>query len=219
MHEINNPLNYATTGLFTLRKKAAFVAPEQQAAYNETLTDVEEGVKRVSAIVSDLRSFAHRDNESVEEVAAEEIISSALRFMSHELNEANVKVQQNVPTDQKLVVNRNKLIQVCVNLVQNSLDALKAKQFTGGEQPTVTIAGRVENGMSLLVFGDNGTGIKPELLDKIYDPFFTTKDVGDGMGMGLSICHRVVQEYGGHIRVKSEPGKFCEFTLEFPVKD
>ena len=53
-------------------------------------------------------------------------------------------------------------------------------------------------------------------VDKIFDPFFTTKDVGEGMGLGLSICYRIVQEYDGRIQVKTEPGKFCEFTLEFP---
>jgi two-component system sensor histidine kinase PhcS len=53
---------------------------------------------------------------------------------------------------------------------------------------------------------------------KIFDPFFTTKDVGEGMGLGLSICYSIVQEYGGNISVKTEPGIFCEFTLEFPVK-
>ena len=58
----------------------------------------------------------------------------------------------------------------------------------------------------------------PEHLDKIFDPFFTTKDVGEGMGLGLSICYRIVQEYDGRISVKTEPGKFCEFTLEFPAK-
>jgi signal transduction histidine kinase len=53
---------------------------------------------------------------------------------------------------------------------------------------------------------------------KIFDPFFTTKDVGEGMGLGLSICHRIVRGYGGHINVVSEPGRFCEFTLDFPEK-
>jgi signal transduction histidine kinase len=65
---------------------------------------------------------------------------------------------------------------------------------------------------------DNGPGIAPADVDKIFDPFFTTKDVGAGMGLGLSICYRIVQESGGRISVKTEPGKFCEFTLEFPVR-
>src|SRR5205807_4368975 len=63
IHEINNPLNFATTGLFTLRNKAKYIAPEQIEDYQENLTDVEEGIKRVKTIVSDLRSFSHPDNE------------------------------------------------------------------------------------------------------------------------------------------------------------
>jgi len=104
-----------------------------------------------------------------------------------------------------------------VNLVQNALDAMKRKQYDG-TRPAITIAGRVENGRSLLVVRDNGEGIDPANLDKIFDPFFTTKDVGEGMGLGLSICYRIVQEYDGVIRVRSEHGNFCEFTLDFPVK-
>ena len=76
----------------------------------------------------------------------------------------------------------------------------------------------LRTGRSILSVRDNGTGIDPKHLDKIFDPFFTTKDVGEGMGLGLSICYRIVQEYGGKISVKTEPGKFCEFTLEFPVR-
>ena len=60
--------------------------------------------------------------------------------------------------------------------------------------------------------------LSAEHLDKIFDPFFTTKDVGEGMGLGLSICYRIVQECEGRISVRTEPGKFCEFTLEFPAK-
>jgi C4-dicarboxylate-specific signal transduction histidine kinase len=110
------------------------------------------------------------------------------------------------------------VIQVIVNLLQNSLDALKTKTFSPGEKPTIWIEGRVENGQSILSVRDNGTGIEPNHLGKIFDPFFTTKDVGEGMGLGLSICYSIMQEYGGKISVKTEPGKFCEFTLEFPFK-
>ena len=76
----------------------------------------------------------------------------------------------------------------------------------------------MESGQSRLRVRDNGAGIAPEAMDKIFDPFFTTKDVGEGMGLGLSICHRIVQEFDGRIAVKSEPGKFSEFTLTFPVE-
>jgi two-component system sensor histidine kinase PhcS len=102
-----------------------------------------------------------------------------------------------------------------VNLLQNSLDALKGKEFAD-DKPAIAITGRVERGLSIIVVRDNGEGIKPQIMDKIFDPFFTTKEVGQGMGLGLSICYRIVQDFGGRIAVKSDPGEYCEFTLEFP---
>jgi two-component system sensor histidine kinase PhcS len=97
------------------------------------------------------------------------------------------------------------------------MDALKHKTFEN-EKPTISIEGKIENGKTILLVRDNGSGISNEHLDKIFDPFFTTKDVGEGMGLGLSICYRIVQECDGRIGVRTEQGKFCEFTLEFPVK-
>jgi two-component system sensor histidine kinase PhcS len=217
IHEINNPLNFATTGLFTLRKKARHLAPEQQADYAEILTDVEDGLKRVQTIVSDLRMFTHPNTEQLDPVPVAEIVTPALRFLSNEWKDA-VQIEQNFAAGQTILANKNKLIQVVVNLLQNSLDALKTKKFADGEKPAIWIEGRVENSRSILSVRDNGGGIDPKHLGKIFDPFYTTKDVGAGMGLGLSICYNIVQEYGGKISVKTEPGKFCEFTLEFPVK-
>jgi two-component system, sensor histidine kinase PhcS len=217
IHEINNPLNFAKTGLFTLRKKGKHLAPEQQADYTEVLTDVEDGLKRVQDIVSDLRMFTHPNTEQLDPVPVAEVVTPALRFLSNEWRDT-VQIEQKFPENQTLLANKNRLIQVIVNLLQNSLDALKMKSFAPGEKPAIWIEGRVENGQSALSIRDNGTGIEPQHLDKIFDPFFTTKDVGEGMGLGLSICYSIMQEYGGKISVKTEPGKFCEFTLEFPVK-
>jgi two-component system sensor histidine kinase PhcS len=217
IHEINNPLNFATTGLFTLRKKGKHLAPEQQADYAEVLTDVEDGLKRVQAIVSDLRMFTHPNTEHLDPVTVAEVVTPALRFLSNEWRDT-VQIEQKFAEHQTILANKNRLIQVIVNLLQNSLDALKIKSFAPGEKPAIWIEGRVENGQSVLSVRDNGAGIDPKYLDKIFDPFFTTKDVGEGMGLGLSICYSIVQEYGGKISVKTEPGKFCEFTLEFPVK-
>ncbi|MDD5141367.1 MAG: ATP-binding protein [Verrucomicrobiales bacterium] len=217
IHEINNPLNFATTGLFTLRKKGKHLPPEQLADYTEILTDVEDGLKRVQTIVSDLRMFTHPNTEQLDPVPVAEVVTPALRFLSNEWREG-VQVGQKLAEHQTIWANKNKLIQVVVNLLQNSLDALKTKTFTDGEKPAIWIEGRVENGQSILSVRDNGCGIDPKHLGKIFDPFFTTKDVGAGMGLGLSICYSIVQEYGGKISVKTEPGKFCEFILEFPVR-
>jgi two-component system sensor histidine kinase PhcS len=217
IHEINNPLNFATTGLFTLRKKGKHLAPEQQADYAEILTDVEEGLKRVQTIVSDLRMFTHPNTEQLDPVPVAEVITPALRFLGNEWRDT-VQIEQKLTEHQTIWSNKNKLIQVIVNILQNSLDAMKIKSFVAGEKPTIWIEGRVENGQSILSVRDNGGGIDAKHLDKIFDPFFTTKDVGEGMGLGLSISYSIVQEYGGKISVRSEPEKFCEFTLEFPVK-
>jgi two-component system, sensor histidine kinase PhcS len=217
IHEINNPLNFATTNLFTLRKKAKYVAPEQKADYEDILKDVEDGISRVKNIVSDLRMFTHPSTDDQDNVDASEVVASALRFLSNELKE-KVAIEQHLPEHQTVHANKNKLIHVFVNLIQNSLDALRTKPFNNGEKPTIWIEGRVENSSSRLIVRDNGPGIAQENLDKIFDPFFTTKEVGEGMGLGLSICYRIMQESQGRISVQTEPGRFCEFTLEFPAK-
>jgi signal transduction histidine kinase len=216
IHEINNPLNFATTGLFTLRNKGKHLAAGQQEEYQEVLKDVEDGIKRVKTIVSDLRMFTHPDTESRDQVEVAEVVTASLRFLSSEWKD-KVQIEQKLTGHQTIWANKNKLIHVLVNLLQNSLDALKGKLFEQ-EKPSIWIEGRVEPGKSILVVRDNGTGIRAEHLDKIFDPFFTTKDVGEGMGLGLAICHRIVQDCEGRISVRTESGKFCEFTLEFPAK-
>ena len=216
IHEINNPLNFATTGLFTLRNKTKYIDPEQREEYQEILKDVEDGVSRVKNIVSDLRMFTHPETESRDQVEIEEVLGASLRFLSNEWKN-KIQIVRNLPEHQSVWANKNKLIHVLTNLLQNSLDALKNKTFTD-EQPTIWIEGRTEADHSFLVVRDNGTGITKEHLDKIFDPFYTTKDVGEGMGLGLAICYRIVQDCDGRIQVRTEPGKFCEFTLEFPAK-
>ena len=216
IHEINNPLNFATTGLFTLRNKGKYLVPEQREEYAEILKDVEDGISRVKNIVTDLRMFTHPETESRDQVELSEVITASLRFLSNEWKN-KVQIEQNLVEHQTVWANKNKLIHVLTNLLQNSLDALRGKTFES-EKPTIWIEGRVEATRSILVVRDNGTGIAKEHLDKIFDPFYTTKDVGQGMGLGLAICYRIVQDCDGRIQVRTEPGKFCEFTLEFAAK-
>jgi two-component system sensor histidine kinase PhcS len=210
-------LNYATTGLFTLRSKAKLLGPEQAKDYSEVLGDIEEGIKRVKNIVSGLRDFTHPDTEHVDVVPVADIVASALKFLSNEWKD-KVRIEQNLASTLFIRGNRNKLLQVFVNLLQNSLDATQRKTYRN-EQPAIWISGAREADTIVVTVRDNGEGIEPGAIDKVFDPFFTTKDVGEGMGLGLSICYRIVQECKGRISVRSERGKFCEFRLEFPVKE
>jgi C4-dicarboxylate-specific signal transduction histidine kinase len=202
--------------LFALRNKGAKLPPAEHLEYNEILNDIEEGIKRVRNIVSDLRVFTHPEAGPREPVDVTEAVNAALRFLAGEWKD-KVRVQQKITSGQMVLANRNQLVHVLVNLIQNALDALRHKQFKD-EEPTIWISSHNENDRGLIAVRDNGMGIDEKNMAKIFDPFFTTKDVGEGMGLGLSICHRIMRGYGGRILVKSEAGRFCEFTLDFPVK-
>lgn len=215
-HEINNPLNFVKMNLFTLRKKNTFLPPDHQAKYLQLVDSVEDGVNRVKTIVSDLRTFSHPDEISRDNVSVAEVVASVLRFLSTDLKDS-VEVIQDLEPELTLWANQNKMIQVLLNLVQNSVDALKAKSFPNGERPTICISGRRDGDRTIITVRDNGPGIPLEHRAKIYDPFFTTKDIGQGMGLGLSICYGIVQEFQGTISVKTETGQYCEFSLSFPA--
>ena len=216
IHEINNPLNFVKNGLYTLRGKEAFLDEAQRADFNEILRDVEDGINRVRNIVSDLRTFTHPDASVGNEIEVGECVTLALRLLSNEWKD-RIVIEKSIPAGQTVWGNRNKLVQVLVNLLQNSFDALQTKAFAG-EKPTVWIEAHIAEGKREVSVRDNGPGIALEHQDRIFEPFFTTKDVGQGMGLGLSICYRIMQEFQGRICVRSQPGEFTQFILEFPEK-
>lgn len=216
MHEMNNPLNYIKTGLYVLRSKEKTLPEHERAEFAETLRDIEEGIGRVQAIVSELRRFAHPHAGKEETIEVESLITSALRFVSHEIKNA-AKVRLELLQGHVISGNRNKLLQVLINLLHNSVYAIQKKGYSNGEGE-IAIASSTTDTVDRIVVRDNGIGIEPEHLNKIFEPFFTTKDVGEGMGLGLSICYRILEEHGGRIAVRSEPGQFAEFILELPRK-
>lgn len=217
MHDILNPLNYSRTGLFVLRKKTRWLPPEMLAETNAVINDIEDGLKRVDNIVSDLRTFTHPGDQAPEEVDLADLFNLSLRFVSSELKAKHISLQLNLAPGQKVWAGRNHFILVLVNLLENAIDGLGEKQFADGSGPLIEITGRYEGDRSRLFFRDNGAGIAPKNLPKIFDPFFTTKEIGKGTGLGLSICFGIVRGYGGTISAASEPGQFCEFTLDLPA--
>jgi two-component system, sensor histidine kinase PhcS len=217
MHDILNPLNYSRTGLFVLRKKVRALPEETRAEADAIIGDIEDGLKRVDNIVSDLRTFTHPGGESPVEADLTDLLNISLRFVSSEMKDKKIALTLNVAPGQKIWAGRNHFILVLVNLLENSIDAVAEKTFPDGAAPTIEITSRAESDRTLLVLRDNGSGIAPQNLPKVFDPFFTTKEIGKGTGLGLSICFGIVRGYGGTISAVSELGRFAEFTLDLPA--
>ncbi len=124
IHEINNPLNFATTGLYVLKNQGERLAKQEPEEFSELLRDIEDGVSRVKTIVSDLRSFSHPDAEQRNVVPVADVVASAMRLLGGEWKE-KVQIDQTVAPELVCRGNKNKLTQVFVNLIHNALDALK----------------------------------------------------------------------------------------------
>ena len=214
IHEINNPLNYAKTGLYVLRNTIDSPSTDEKEPSLEVLQDIQEGIDRIDRIVSDLRIFTHPNVTQIERVEIAELVTSALRLLSHELHD-KVTVENEISKDQTIWANRNQVTQVLVNLLQNAVYAVE-KKASGEKPPTIWLRALEDYEHTLIIIRDNGEGISSENLPKIFDPFFTSKDVGEGMGLGLSICYRIMQQHGGSIEVQSERGVYSQFTLRFP---
>lgn len=217
IHEINNPLNYARTAIHALKSMQKLLPEEERPDYAEVVGDTEEGISRVVQIISDLRTFSHPNPIERGELEVKEVVDSALRFLAHEWRD-KVQVTIDLPSDLTIVGNRHKLVQVFLNLLQNSLDALTTKPFPDGETPQLRVSHRSRPGWTSICIRDNGPGMDRATIEKVFDPFFTTKEVGKGTGLGLSICYQIMAEHEGRIDVISEPGSYCEFALEFPTE-
>jgi two-component system sensor histidine kinase PhcS len=190
---------------------------EEKAEFLEVLQDIEDGINRITNIVSDLRTFTQPNMTQFEVVSVPHVVNSALRFLSNEWRD-KVTIEKELLEDQTIWANAHQVTQILVNLLQNALDALKRVPDLEN-QPVIRIRSWNEDGEGLIEVRDNGEGIFPDNLYKIFDPFFTTKDVGEGMGLGLSICYRIMKQHNGRIQVRSEWGKYSEFTLRFPHKE
>jgi signal transduction histidine kinase len=184
----------------------------------DTLKDVEDGVNRVVRIISDLRGFTRTTNETNQIFELKPLAEKTMRFFAHEWK-AGIQHETDVPEGLEMRGDPNHIVQVLVNLIQNAIDAMRTKTYPEGESPCIRITGKNAGSYVQIIVRDNGPGVPQEIRNQIFDPFFTTKDVGAGMGLGLAICHRVIEEHEGRIDVRSEPGSYTEFVLEFPSPD
>jgi two-component system, sensor histidine kinase PhcS len=210
IHEINNPLNFVKSALYVLNKKTRTMPPDLAESVTNITRDVGEGVDRVAAIVSDLRTFAHPDQRSLHPVSVDSVLSKAERFLARDISDHRIQLSIQSSTGIQILADDREILQVLINLLQNSIDALHERP-----KPTIQISCRQVGTIVQLSVTDNGTGITQDQASKIFDPFYTTKEVGKGMGLGLSICYRMMQQMEGDIEVESIPGEYTRFTLIF----
>jgi len=208
MHEINNPLNFANTAAHLLGKRLNNIQIEDREALNLPLRDLQDGIRRVADIISSLRSFIHPDTSNFNGVLLKEAIETSARFVQIPASEITVEI--GVADDLKVWGNRNQLIHLFINLLQNAADSLRER---AAPQKKIKIEAALQNGRILLTCEDNGKGIKNIDKEKVFDAFFTTKPVGSGIGLGLNISYRIVQNHRGNIHVESQENEFCRFII------
>ncbi|MES2476495.1 MAG: ATP-binding protein [Verrucomicrobiota bacterium] len=217
IHEINNPLNYATAGLHALETFTRSLPEKDQADFVDILGDIREGVARVSQIVIDLRKFTREDQTTSGDADLAEIVGRAHRMVGHQVGK-EIEFNLTAPSHALISGNPNQLVQVFVNFFQNSIDAIhqRIEELQGAPGKIDVSLEPAGEGWQVTI-RDNGIGIPPENLQKIFDPFFTSKDVGKGMGLGLSITHQILQAHKGLVEVDSRPTEYTRFRIVFPA--
>lgn len=166
--------------------------------------------ERIAKLVRGLKNFARLDEAELQTVDIHEGIESTLLLVHHELKN-RIEVKREYGTLPKITCYPNQLNQVFMNLFVNAAHAIEGAG-------TITITTRAGNGSIRVLVADNGKGIEPEHLEKIFEPGFTTKGVGVGTGLGLPISYNIIQNHHGTLEVESEPGKGSVFTITLPVE-
>jgi hypothetical protein len=177
----------------------------------KVLEKIERQTFRAAKIVNGLLNLARPAQTDSAAVDVNVVINDVLALLEHQLRNGRIQVRKELSASPLLVQGvEYKLQQVFLNLFLNARDAMPR----GG---WLTIASREEDGGASIEIGDTGSGIPPEQLSRIYDPFFTTKEFGKGTGLGLSITYGIVQEHGGNITCESAIGQGTRFTLSLPT--
>jgi signal transduction histidine kinase len=210
-HELNNPLAILSGQAQLLRETVT-----DDPVLSRRANKIAEASDRCVRIVRNFLALARQRPPERTEVRTEEVIRGAIELLAYELRtdgvEATVDVAEGLPP---LSADPHQLHQVLVNLIANAQQAMRRQA-----QPrrlTVTARHDAARAIVRLEVADTGPGMTPEIRDRIFEAFFTTKPAGEGTGLGLSLCRGIVEEHGGTITVDSEPGRGTAFAIELPA--
>jgi PAS domain S-box-containing protein len=212
-HELNNPL--ATVSLRTESLLGQFSDGDPKRG---ALKIIEQEIERMAKLVGNLLQFSRRNHRQISIIDVYQELENTLEFIEHHLRGHQINlVREFADSLPPLYADHQQLRQVFLNLLANASDAMTQ----GGTLTLRVAAGRTEHGAGAIVieFADTGTGIKPEDLLKVWEPFFTTKDEGKGTGLGLAICRRIVEEHKGTISIESEVGQGTTVRITLPSSE
>ncbi|QSQ24172.1 histidine kinase [Pyxidicoccus parkwayensis] len=210
-HEINNPMSYVKSNVNSLLldlRACRQLPPELHEYVDDVLPATLDGIRRVTAIVADLRRFARGDPEAMVEYDLNQEVAVAVRIARGQFAprcDVDVELKE-LP---HLFGHPGQIAQVVVNLLMNAAQAMPE----GGR---IFLATRLEGEDAVLEVRDTGVGMTPEVRAKIFEPFFTTKPAGEGTGMGMAVVHGIVTSHRGRIHVDTAPGQGSTFIIHLP---
>lgn len=210
-HELNNPL-----GTVSLRVESVLAQTEPSDPRRKALEIVEQEIERMAHLVANLLQFSRDSKDQVSTVHVDDEIRMTLELTLHHLKRRGIDIQQEFEPDLPAIfADRQKLRQVFLNLLTNAGDAMP----NGGKLTLRAFSNQTGSRQSQVIIEviDTGSGIPPEILSRVMDPFFTTKEEGKGTGLGLAICRRIVQEHHGTIQIESSLDKGTTVRLSLPV--
>lgn len=242
-HELNNPINFVYAGANSLKKDLTDFSKivkdieefdfhhddveklkesirndlngitliELFEGINETIEAILVGANRSVEIVKGLRNFSRMEKDEWKNINITSVIDDALLLLKNKYKN-NIEIVKDYSTQTSEVeCIPGKINQVLLNIINNAIDAIK-------EKGTIWISTKPEGNFIRISVKDNGVGIEKDDLGRIFDPFYTTKEVGKGVGLGLSISYGIIEEHSGTIKVISEVGKGTEFQILIPFK-
>ena len=207
-HEVNTPL----TGISSFTQML-LEGSDPDDPRTKLLEKIERQTFRAAKIVNGLLNLARPAQTDRAPIDLHAVINDVLSLLEHQFRTGNLQVRKDLaPTPPVVLAIEHKLQQVFLNLFLNARDAMPK----GG---WLSITTRLEDDRAVVEVGDTGAGIQSEYLSRIYDPFFTTKPIGQGTGLGLSITYGIVREHDGVITCESTEGKGTVFRLMLPLAD
>jgi len=204
-HEMNNPL-YSIMG-FT----EAILEEKQISKIQPLAQKVLDRSKHMASVILNLSGYTRtNEKDSLKEVDVNQKIEAAVEMALMASYTDDITVEKNFGSVPGILAKPEEIQQVFLNIISNAVQAMQGKG-------TLTLSSRQDHGFIVVQIQDTGPGISPEHITKVFDPFFTTKGQGEGTGLGLNIVHRVVSQYGGNIKIESEPGEGTTFVISFPI--